>query len=170
MSLYNSVILCRQTPNLCWNVCCKASFEPKGSCRCHSAVKGLPCGNLTLGCFCSLCLLFAPLLYPPRHHLFRLNPFPLSYETTLSKSLTSSHCFNCLSSAAVDDLVIMNGGKVSESCNTKPKQYAGQWQAVREAYPEKLCGCTLVNRSFCLAGCPDVPPCSTYQAIIKHDR
>ncbi len=25
-----------------------------------------------------------------------------------------------------------------------------------------LCGCTLVNRSFCLAGCPHVPSCSTY--------
>lgn len=56
----------------------KPSLNLEGHATVVQLRKGMPYGNLTLGCFCFLGLLFAsrhPLL--PRHHLFRWNPFPL---------------------------------------------------------------------------------------------
>lgn len=53
-------------------------------------------------------------------------------------------------------------GRLGSMVFTKPKASAGRWHTIREAYPEMLCGRTLVNRSFCLGGCPHASPCSAH--------
>lgn len=66
-----------QTANHFWNVCCKASYVTGRSCRRHSAVKGLPCGNLIPGCFCSMCLLLVSRPSSQSDHLLQSSPLSL---------------------------------------------------------------------------------------------
>lgn len=92
-----------------------------------------------------------------------LEPLSPCYETTLSKACQARAVLTVCRQQLWTIYSFEAGGKVSKRSNREPKLYAGHWQVIREAYQKKmLCGCPLVNRSFCLAGCPQVPPFSTH--------
>lgn len=93
MSPQCSILLSQQTPKLCWNVCCKAFFEPGRSRHCGSAEKGHALWKpdtwmllLPVPPFCKLPP--PPAQTPP----VPLGPLPSSYETTLSKAEPGSRC------------------------------------------------------------------------------
>lgn len=98
-----------------------------------------------------------------------LEPLSPSYETTLSKACRAHAVLTVCSRQLWMICSWRVGRKDSKRSITKPKAYAGQWRDIREAYPEMLCGCTLVNRSFCLVDCPHVTSLSIPDHK-KHNR
>lgn len=107
---------------------------------------------------------------PPQAPPVPLEPLSPSYEAALSKA-----CQACavLTVCSLQLWMVVFLRSWRESLQKKQHHTQKCMQAnckPLEAYPEMICGCsTLANRSFCLAGCPHIPP-FTYQTVIKHDR
>lgn len=97
-------------PKLCWNVCCKAYFEPGRSRHGGSAVKGhalwKPDTWMLLFPVPHLCKLPPPSAQTPP---VPLEPLSFSDEATLSKAEPGSRCLNCLQSAEAVGLVYSTG-------------------------------------------------------------